>query len=266
MKSHHQYLPIVTLLVGFAMPAHAEGEAQRFEAADSKGVTAMRAGNILRLEVEEDVQGPIKIPRLAASLRQLSWEKAGQPGGLQLKPEPEQWVISWTNRPKGATSIVLSMDSPPLLLSEVKLIEATGDGSFYIPAHLAVTRGDKIRYEPQSFKNTVGYWVGKQDTAVWTIHVDEPGRFNVAVLQGCGKRQGGSTATMTFFSPVKDISPTIAFEVVETGHFQNFQWVHVGECELRHPGKVEVVVAPEQIKASALMDIRAIHLIRLPDK
>jgi len=266
MKPLHQYLPIITLLVCFAIPAHAEVEAKRFEAADSKGVTAMHAGNTLLLEVEENVQGPIKIPRLAASLRHLYWEAAVHSGGLQLKPEPEHWVISWTNRPKGARSIVLSMESPPLLLSDVKPIEATSDGSFYLPAHFAVTRGHKLRYEPQSFKNTVGYWVGKQDTAVWTIHLAEPGRFNVAVLQGCGKGQGGSTATMTFISPVKDISPTIEFEVVDTGHFQNFRWVHVGECELRHLDKVEVVVAPEQIKTSALMDIRAIHLIRLPDK
>lgn len=266
MKPLNQYLPIITLLVGFAIPAHAEGEASRFEAADSQGVTAMRAGNMLLLEVEESVQGPITIPRLAAPVRQLSWEAAVDSGGLQLKPEPEHWVMSWKNRPQGGRRIVLSMDSPPRLISEVKPIEATGDGSFYLPAHFAVTRGHKLRYEPQSFKNTVGYWGDKQDTATWTIHLAEPGRFSVAILQGCGKGKGGSTATMTFIGPVKDISPTIEFEVVETGHFQNFRWVHVGECELRHPGKIEVVVAPEQIQASALMDIRAIHLIRLPNK
>ena len=31
-------------------------------------------------------------------------------------------------------------------------------------------------------------------------------------------------------------------------------------------GEVEVKVAPKQIKKAALMDIRAIHLIRLPDE
>jgi hypothetical protein len=266
MKPHHPYLPVIALLVFIALPSHAENQIKRFEAAESKGVTATRAGNILLLEVEESVKSPIKIPRLAAPLRYLYWEGADGSSGFQLKPEPEHWVISWKNRPKNATTIVLSMDAPPRLLSELKTVKATGDGSFYLPAHLATTTGEKVRYEPQPNKNTVGYWVGKQDAATWTIHLDEPGRFNVAVLQGCGKGQGGSTATMSFISPVKDITPKLDFEVVETGHFQNFQWVRLGEIELRHAGEVEVNVVPKQIKKAALMDIRAIHLIRLPDK
>ena len=71
---------------------------------------------------------------------------------------------------------------------------------------------------------------------------------------------------MSFISPVKDLTPTIEFEVFETGHWQNFQWVQLGEVELRHKGEVELKVAPKQIKKAALMDIRAIHLIRLPDE
>ena len=153
-----------------------------------------------------------------------------------------------------------------MLPSELKPIKPTSDGSFELFAHFASTHGEKLRYEPQPFKNTVGYWTGKKDYAAWTIQLDKPGRFNVAVLQGCGKGQGGSQAIMSFIAPVKDTTPTIEFDVVETGHFQNFLWVHLGEVELRHRGAVEINVAPKQIKKAALMDIRAIHLIRLPDK
>lgn len=265
----HNLLILICFVAICVLPAHvsrADDKPNRFEAADSEGVKAARAGSILLLEVDQGVKSPIKIPRLAAPMRYLYWEAAVGSSGFQLKPEPDHWVISWKNRPKGASTIVLSMDAPPLLLSELKSIKATGDGSFYLPAHFATTAGEKVRYEPQPNKNTVGFWVGKQDTASWTIHLDEPGRFTVAVLQGCGKGQGGSLATMSFISPVKDITPKIDFEVVETGHWQNFQWVQLGEVELRHKGEVEVAVAPKQIKKAALMDIRAIHLIRVPDK
>lgn len=266
MKPHQRYLPIIALLVFFALPSHAEDQTQRFEAADSVGVTASRDSTTLYLQVDADVKGSIKIPRLAAPLRSMQWEGAEDEKGLGLKPEPDHWVINWKERPKDANRIVLKFDAEPLLISELKPAEETGDGSFYLPAHFATTFGEKIRYEPQPNKNTVGFWVGKKDLARWTIQLDEPGRFNVAVLQGCGKGQGGSHAVVSFISPVKDMIPKLDFEVLETGHFQNFKWVQLGEVVLRHKGPVEIEVAPNHIKKAALMDIRAIHLIRLPDK
>lgn len=255
-------LAIVTMLM-CSLPLSAQ--TKRFEAADSEGVTASRDQTTVHLEVDADVKGPIKIPRLAAPLTAMMWQGSITEDGLSLKPEQDHWVISWKNRPAEDATLLLQFDDEPLLLDELKPIKKSGDGSFYLPAHLAVTSGEKIRYEPQPFKNTVGYWVGKLDSATWTIQLDKPGRFNVAVLQGCGKGQGGSQATVSFVAPGKDTTPKIDFEVVETGHFQNFQWVHLGEVELRHAGEVQIVVAPEQIKKAALMDIRAIHLIRLPE-
>lgn len=249
-----------------ASHALAGTEPQRFEAADSQGVQATRGDNAVYLQIEQGVTGPITIPRLAASLRSMQWEGSDDAGGLRLRPEQETWVINWEDRPKGATRLVLEFDGPPLLMSEVQPISASGDGSFYLPAHLAQILGDKIRYEPQPFKNTVGYWVGTEDAAIWTVRLEEPGRFNVAVLQGCGSGQGGSQALVSFQRPGETIEDaTLDFEVVETGHFQNFRWVHLGEVELTNPGEMRIAVMPKQIKKAALMDVRAIHLIRLPD-
>ncbi|MEM6256905.1 MAG: hypothetical protein AAGI37_01165 [Planctomycetota bacterium] len=242
------------------------GLEQRFEAADSEGVTATRYEATLYLKVDADVKGPIKIPRLAAALVDMAWQGNRADDGISLKPEPDHWVISWKKRPAQDATLILQFGSEPLLLEELKPINKTGDGSFYLPAHLATTRGKKIRYEPQTFKNTVGFWAGTDDSAHWTIQLDKPGRFNVAVLQGCGKGQGGSEAQMSFVTADKKSSPTIEFEVVETGHWQNFQWIRLGEVELQQPGEAQIVVSPKKIKKGALMDIRAIHLIRLPDK
>ena len=239
---------------------------ERFEAADSEGVTATRYMTTLYLKVDADVKGPIKVPRLAAALVDMGWQGSITDDGVGLKPEPDHWVITWKNRPAQDATLMIQFDSEPLLLSELKPIKKSGDGSYHLPGYLAATYGEKLRYEPQPYKNTVGFWTVKNDYATWTIQLDKPGRFNVAVLQGCGKGQGGSQAVMKFISSVKDITPTIEFEVVETGHFQNFRWVHLGEVELRHAGEVEINVAPKQIKKAALMDIRAVHLIRLPDK
>lgn len=254
----------LVFLVCLVLPSLSSAEQQRFEAAESKDVQATRGERTVRLLIAAKMDGPVTIPRLAAPLRSMHWEGEDADAGLRLKPEQETWIITWKKRPKGDATLVLEFDAEPLLLSEVTPAEPAGDGSFYLPAHLAVTRGEKIRYEPQPYKNTVGYWAGKEDSAAWTIKLDQPGRFSVAVLQGCGRGQGGSQASISFISPVKDVYPSIDFEVVETGHFQNFQWHHLGEVQIRHT-EVEVIVAPKNISKGALMDIRAVHLVRLPD-
>ena len=243
-------------------------EPERFNVADSQGVTATRDHTTLYLAVDAEVQGPIKIPRLAAPLRSMAWQGSTSNDGISLKPEPDHWVLKWKSRPAQDATMVLEFGSEPLLLSEIEAIKKTGDGSFYLPAHLAITQGKKIRYEPQTRKNTVGYWAGQQDSASWRIQLDKPGRFNVAILQGCGKGHGGSDATMSFVRPVdtKIQDASLDFKVVETGHFQNFQWRTLGEVSLNNAGEIHLTVIPKQIKKGALMDVRAIHLIRLPDK
>lgn len=136
---------------------------------------------------------------------------------------------------------------------------------------LAMVAGEKVRFEPQTFKNTVGYWTGKQDSATWRFDVREAGRFNVAILQGCGKGHVGSTARMEFMDPTKSTdagaSPEtmLEFEVLETGHFQNFQWRHLGTIELVKSGQYDLRIIPTAIKKAALMDVRAINLVRLPN-
>ncbi|MBX2850950.1 MAG: hypothetical protein KTR15_04295 [Phycisphaeraceae bacterium] len=265
-----QLLPTsVILIVVIALIASSystNAQIERFEAADSEGVTATRDSTTLYLQVDADVKGPVKIPRLAAPLSSMMWQGSITDDGIRLKPEPDHWVIHWKNRPAEDATLVLQFGDEPLLMEEIKPIKKSADGSFYLPAHKAIIEGKKIRYEPQPYKNTVGFWTGKDDVAAWDIELDKPGRFSVAVLQGCGKGQGGSDAKIVFIAGEGKESDRLDFQVIETGHFQHFCWVHLGEFELTIPGRVSIIVAPKHIKQAALMDIRAIHLIRLPDK
>ena len=214
-----------------------------------------------------DEAGQATLPRLAASLTGMHWLGHEPDDSLSLAVEQEHWVVKWKQRPPGSTAIVLSFDSWPQLMSEVSAVEASGDGSLYLPACMATTVGEKIRYEPQTFKNTVGYWVGKHDVARWDLVALRPGSYNVAVLQGCGKDQGGSLARIKLSNKVDGQSlevQSLEFEVVETGHFQNFQWRHVGVLQVEQAGLHTLAVEPIEIKRDALVDIRAIHLIPLP--
>jgi hypothetical protein len=208
----------------------------------------------------------VELPRLAAPLRGLKWRGEEAASNLKLQPELTTWKVSWDKLPKGEATIEMQLDAPPLLIAECKPIQATGDGSLYLPAHMATTQGDKIRYEPQTIKNTVGYWAGMQNSASWTLHIAKPGKFNVAILQGCGAGNGGSTAEIALLPVAAADKPAaqIEFEVQETGHFQNFVWRHLGEIHVADAGDFQLRISPKNIKRAALMDVRAVHLIRLP--
>ncbi len=206
--------------------------------------------------------GQVTIPRLASSLTDMRWLGNDADDSLSLKVEQDHWIVQWKSRPADARVIELSFDGGPKLMGEVKPTRATGDGAIYLKASDASTAGEKIRYEPQSFKNTVGYWVGKQDFAEWKFQVNQPATYNVGMLQGCGAGQGGSRARLTLAA--EGTPSELEFDVLETGHFQNFQWRHLGQIEVTTAGTYTLKLEPVEIKKNALMDVRAIHLVPLP--
>lgn len=236
-----------------------------------EGVKLHVQGQSVLLELLPEFKGQsVEIPRLAAPLRSLTWRDTGTDATLKLQPELKSWKIIWDKIPQSRT-IVLEVDAPPRLLHECPPIAAAGDGSLWLPAHLALTEGDKIRYEPQTFKNTVGYWAGMNNSASWTLAIDRPGKFNVEILQGCGAGNGGSLAKIELLELSNTDSEAneqaiaaVEFEVQETGHFQNFLWRHLGEIQLAQAGQYRLKITPLSIKRAALMDVRAVHLVRLP--
>lgn len=223
-----------------------------------------------KLQTADSAGGQLKLPRLASSLTAMQWLGHAEGDSLSLKIEQDHWIVAWKQRPADSQVIVLSFDAPPKLMSEIKPTAPAGDGSVYLQASQASTSGEKIRYEPQTFKNTVGYWAGKQDLAEWQFEVGKAGTYNVAILQGCGQGQGGSRARLSVSAGDKNArqkagsQTELEFDVVETGGFQNFRWRHLGQIVVTEAGLHTLQVAPIEIKKNALMDVRAIHLIPVP--
>jgi hypothetical protein len=261
MCSFAAYLLMIAL-AGTELSAQPAASPSRIHVA---GVQISVHEQTLLITLPTDFEGKtIELPRLAAPLRSLHWKGQSEGTALKLQPELQTWKISWENRPENVSSIEMELDAPPALMSEISPIAAAGDGSLFLPAHMARTSGSKIRYEPQTFKNTVGYWAGMDNTAAWQLEIATPGKFNVSILQGCGAGQGGSTAEITVHGPAASEGSALEFEVQETGHFQNFIWRHLGTIEIKSSGEHTLQIAPKSIQRGALMDVRAVHLVRLP--
>lgn len=205
-------------------------------------------------------QGKIEIPRLCAPIRSIAWS-ATNGSKIEINPEPSTWIISFKTAPAGNAEIMMELDAPPTIPSQVTATMPTADGSVLLHAYQATTHGSKLRFEPQWYKNTVGYWTVPADYASWQFVIEQPGRYVVAILQGCGSGQGGSDAKLSVFKD-DTISSEIEFKTKETGHFQNFRWNEIGELTINETGEYELQVKPERIANAALFDIRMIHLIR----
>ena len=83
----------------------------------------------------------------------------------------------------------------------------------------------------------------------------------MAVLQGCGKGQGGSDAVISLRQDGQ-VKAELTFQTIDTGHFQNFRWNHLGMIELPAAGTYQLRIDATRIAKVALFDVRTIHLVR----
>jgi hypothetical protein len=208
--------------------------------------------------------GKLVLPRLNNPTKRV-FLIGRQPHELKFVPEVKEWIITLPKElPEGAKpAVVVETIGRPHLPLEPERIRPDDDGLFILPAHKAVTHGEKLRYEPQPHKNTVGYWTNPKDFANWVIEVPKAGEYDVYVLQGCGKGQGGSDVSIHVRSlgAEPQTAASVAFVVKETGHFQNFVRRKVGSVSIDGAGRHTVEIRPDRLANKAVMDVREVRLV-----
>lgn len=237
-------------------------DARAWPQLNSNGVTASVSGKTLWLQLEPDVvrSGKVLIPRLCAPIRSIQWK--GHPDAdLKIKPAQQEWTFHWKAAPAGTSLLEIIFDSTPVLPPNYPIATPAGDSSVMLHAFQAKTFGEKLLFEPQWYKNTVGYWAVDTDYATWELTLDQPGTYSIAMLQGCGKGQGGSDAVVTLRQG-DVVKAELPFQTIDTGHFQNFRWNHLGSISVATGGKYTFRIDATRIAKVALFDVRMIHLVR----
>lgn len=230
-------------------------EAVRFEGAGFENVQLFASGNTLYMEVKNAAENSsLKIPRLANVVQSIRWQSAPEPM-ISLQPEPDHWIIRHGKPPvESGDVLIITFDAPPIVFEGSSVINAANDGLIFLPAKLATTSGENLRYEPQPHKNTVGYWSNVNATAEWKLTASKEGAYEIDILQGCGTGHGGSTIEIQIGKESR------SFVVEETGHFQNFIWRTVGTVELPAEEAITLKLAPKSKPGGAVMDVRAVRL------
>ena len=161
-----------------------------------------------------------------------------------------------------AATMAVKMEPWRTLMNDVlpskKKNAAPGAGAVILHARNAKVHGSKLRYEEQPHKDTLGFWVQKDDWVEWTFTLPSAGKFAVEVLQACGKGSGGAEVAIA----VKD--QTLLMKVQPTGHFQRFVPVTIGTLQFDEPGQYILTVRPRTKPGAAVMDLRRIVLRSAP--
>jgi arylsulfatase A len=138
-------------------------------------------------------------------------------------------------------------------------VQPQENGIIILHARDVIIHGTTVRYESLPIKNTVGFWMKKEDWVSWDFNVTKPGKYNVVVFQGCGKGSGGSEVEVSVGEQ------KLPFKVDETGAFQTFKERFLGVVDLT-AGVHTLKVIPQSKPGLAVMDLHAVELLPVEEK
>ncbi len=135
--------------------------------------------------------------------------------------------------------------------NKAKVTPASGD--IRLHAKDAIVHAEKMRYEPQSNKNVLGFWTNPKDWAEWKFQVEKAGKYEIEVQQGCGQGSGGAEVDVVLGQQ------KLSFTVIDTGHFQNMIQRTIGVVDLS-AGEHSLAIKPQTKPGVAVMDVRRVVL------
>ena len=199
----------------------------------------------------------ISFPRLNNRMKSVYLEgKTEEESKLKFKPEITTWEVTLPKELGDFSGIVIFETLEPIeLATKPHVVKQSKDGDVTLPSHYVITHGKLLRYEPQPHKNTMGYWANADDWAQWHVGISQPAEFEVEILQGCGKGQGGSLVE------IEIDGSKCQFEIEDTGHFQNFKARKVGTVVVEKAGDFPLKIRTIKKAKVAACDIRQIRLL-----
>ena len=219
------------------------------------GAVAWRRYEHLVLQQIAEGTTQLRFPRLNNVVRFVTLRVPGQvPTVLTLSQGPAVWTIGIPGPLPPGTTVQVNTDGMPRVCETPAISRPGPDGVMTLSARDAVVHSEKLQFEPLSHKNTVGYWVNPSDYAEWSYALDQPGEYEVEILQGCGGH-AGSDVELGFNEGA------VPFVVEETGHFQNFIWRKIGRITLKESGVQTVSLKCQKLAKGAVMDMRQVRLV-----
>jgi alpha-L-fucosidase len=127
---------------------------------------------------------------------------------------------------------------PAPVVEETPAIAPAADGRFTLQAADAEIHGSSPRYEQDGDKDQIGFWADPQDYVSWTLKVDKPGAYDVAVTYSCQPGAEGSRFT------VEVADQKLAGTSKPTQSWSTYRTESLGKIVLAKPGTYPLAVKP----------------------
>jgi alpha-L-fucosidase len=149
-------------------------------------------------------------------------------------------VVDVPAEPLDPIDTVVVLETKGQLNVEKVLPKQGADGSVTLPAPLAEIRTSgseaQARVETIGGQPNIGWWTDARDWIAWQFQIDKPGRFDV---------------TATIATPADGSKFEVAIgerkwtaEAANTGSYQNFKTMTLGDVRLRQQGPYELSIKP----------------------
>jgi len=217
-------------------------------------------GNTLYVHVFE-WDGPVRLPGLKGKVQSVRMvdercgkaackvtEEEGVPF-LQIEPPETPDLV--------ATVVAVAFDGPPevdpALAQGPPIFQGEG-GRIVLRADRAVIHGNSAKYESGGGKDNIGFWTNASDWVSWPVKVTQPGTFKVEVTYAAAPGSGGAR-----YHVCAD-AQKVAGTVKETGAWNAFKTVPLGEIKIPKAGAVSVAVKPQSKPGEGVMNLKAVTL------
>ncbi len=137
-----------------------------------------------------------------------------------------------------------------------KVVRADASSTLTLSADLADLNGDQIKVEDKGGKSNIGYWDRAGESASWKVRFAIPGKYNVTA-NIAGTFAGSEVVVEAAGQQVTSIAPN-------TGGWDAFKTVDLGQIEIRQAGEVVVKVHPRDAATWKAINLRDItfHAIK----
>jgi hypothetical protein len=132
-----------------------------------------------------------------------------------------------------------------------EVVRANPDGSIRLAAHQAEIYGPTVVLEDQY--SNLGYWGSEDDHAVWTLHVERPGKYVVTLDYACANDTAGNSYV------IQTGLQQLYGKVTGTGTWDQYRQVRVGELTLT-AGEQRLTFRSSGKINGHLIDLRLIRL------
>jgi alpha-L-fucosidase len=180
----------------------------------------------------------------------------GYPGKITWTQTADALTVKLPATPVSELTACLKItgsDLKPVPIPEVaEIVLPDASGTLTLAADAAELHGDQIKVEERGGAANVGFWDRGSDWISWRASVAKPGRYRVSA----------ALAAVVPGAPfVVDVGgQTLPGAAPNTGAWDQFQTVDLGEIEIKQPGDLTIALRPRDPAAWKPINLRGVVL------